>query len=471
MVFSSLVFIFNFLPILLILYFLAKEGWRNFILLCFSLFFYAWGEPTYVWLMLFSIGANYFFGHKVHKDYKEHIHRKIWITLTVIFNIGLLAIFKYTNFIVDNINYLFGISINVPEISLPLGISFFTFQAMSYVIDVYRDDAKYNKSFVDIALYITLFPQLVAGPIVRYQTVADQICKRSVTLDRFANGTKRFIKGLGKKVIIANSLGLVADQLFQASSVDLSVTSAWIGAIAYSLQIYFDFSGYSDMAIGLGLMFGFEFLENFNYPYISKSVSEFWRRWHMSLGTWFKDYVYIPLGGNRVSPIKKFRNLMIVWALTGLWHGASWNFMMWGIYFGLFIVLENAFLGEWLKKLWAPLQHAYLLLIVIFGWVFFRAPDLTQAVIYLKSMLGLNANVLYDQTAQYFITDYWYMFVLAILISMPVYQWFCKKVDLRGSRERMTYHVASSALHMGVFSFTLFQLVNSSFNPFIYFRF
>lgn len=399
------------------------------------------------------------------------MHRKIWITVTVIFNIGLLAIFKYTNFIVDNINQLFGVAIQVPEISLPLGISFFTFQAMSYVIDVYRDDAKYNKRFVDIALYITLFPQLVAGPIVRYQTVADQICERSVTLDRFALGTKRFIKGLGKKVIIANSLGLVADQLFAMSYTDLSVSSAWIGAIAYSLQIYFDFSGYSDMAIGLGLMFGFEFLENFNYPYISKSVSEFWRRWHMSLGTWFKDYVYIPLGGNRVSPIKKFRNLMIVWSLTGLWHGASWNFMMWGVYFGLSIVLENAFLGEWLKQLWKPLQHVYLLLIVVLGWVFFRAPDLGQAVNYLKSMFGLSGNALFDSTAAYFISDYWYMFLLAVCLSVPAYQWYCSLVEKNRSKERFSYHLFSSALHMGVFSFTLFQLINSSFNPFIYFRF
>lgn len=307
---------------------------------------------------------NYLFGLRVYYSLNR---KKSWLVISIIFNLIILGIFKYTNFFVDNLNNLFGLNIQIMKIALPLGISFFTFQTMSYVIDVYRGDGRVQKNLLDLALYISLFPQLVAGPIVRYQTVDEQITERTHTIDKFAIGIQRFIYGLSKKVILSNQLGLIADGVFNKSFNDLSVLEAWIGIIAYSLQIFFDFSGYSDMAIGLGKMFGFEFLENFNYPYISQSVSEFWRRWHISLGSWFRDYVYIPLGGSRVLKPKFYRNLFIVWFLTGFWHGASWNFIIWGLYFGIWIALEKAFIEKYLNKIPHIFRHIYLLIIVLLG--------------------------------------------------------------------------------------------------------
>ncbi len=328
MVFSSLVFLFVFLPLIICLYYLSKDKYKNYLLLVASLFFYAWGEPTYIVIMILSIIANFIFGRQVSIENK---YRKIWLTTSVIFNIGMLGVFKYTGFFIDNLNNIFNLNIMNPQIALPLGISFFTFQAMSYVIDVYRHDAKVQNNIFNMALYISLFPQLVAGPIVRYQTIADQIIEREHNLLKFEKGIGRFILGLSKKVILANSLGLLADSVFSTNINDIAILSSWLGIISYSLQIFFDFSGYSDMAIGLGQMFGFEFLENFNYPYISKSASEFWRRWHISLGSWFRDYVYIPLGGSRKGKVRTYINLFIVWFLTGFWHGASWTFIAWGL--------------------------------------------------------------------------------------------------------------------------------------------
>lgn len=468
MVFSSLVFLFAFLPTIIFLYYISKDKYKNYLLLTASLFFYAWGEPIYIVIMLVSILFNFIFGKKVdvRNDGKS---RKFWLISSVIFNIGMLGVFKYTGFFIENINGLFKTTITNPGISLPLGISFFTFQAMSYVIDVYRKDAKVQKNLLNLALYISLFPQLVAGPIVRYQTVADQIESREHNLDKFTEGVSRFIIGLSKKVILSNSLGMLADSVFNTPTFDLTITSAWLGIIAYSLQIFFDFSGYSDMAIGLGKMFGFEFLENFNYPYISKSAGEFWRRWHISLGSWFRDYVYIPLGGSRKGKIRTYLNLFIVWFLTGFWHGASWTFIAWGLYFGVLIALEKAFLDNILNKLYAPIRHIYLILAVMIGWIFFRANNFLQAFEYIKVLFGINGNSMYNNLTLTYLNDYAYIILISILFSVPIIPWV--KQRLHRFNNYSIYYIIKSIIFMSMFTFIIIKLVNSTYNPFLYFRF
>ena len=391
----------------------------------------------------------------------------------MVFNISLLGIFKYSNFFIDNINSLFNMNLNIPTIALPLGISFFTFQTMSYVIDVYRHDGKVQNNIFDLALYISLFPQLVAGPIVRYETVDNQISNRKHSMDKFADGVNRFIIGLGKKVIYSNQLGLIADSVFAAQVSELSTLEAWLGIICYTLQIYFDFSGYSDMAIGLGKMFGFDFLENFNYPYISQSVSEFWRRWHISLGSWFRDYVYIPLGGNRVSPIKQYRNLFIVWSLTGIWHGANWTFMAWGLYYGILIALEKAFLDKLLKKLPQIFRHIYLVLIVMIGWVFFRAENITQAIDFIRVLGGIGANGIYNNSFISYINESGFIVILAIIFSVPVLPKVKSMLELNHKKlveSRFMYFTHSACL-MSIMFIIVVILVNSTYNPFLYFRF
>lgn len=356
---------------------------------------------------------------------------------------------------------------------MPLGISFFTFQTMSYVIDVYRHDGKVQNNIFDLALYISLFPQLVAGPIVRYETVDNQISNRKHSMDKFADGVNRFIIGLGKKVIYSNQLGLIADSVFAAQVSELSTLEAWLGIICYTLQIYFDFSGYSDMAIGLGKMFGFDFLENFNYPYISQSVSEFWRRWHISLGSWFRDYVYIPLGGNRVSPIKQYRNLFIVWSLTGIWHGANWTFMAWGLYYGILIALEKAFLDKLLKKLPQIFRHIYLVLIVMIGWVFFRAENITQAIDFIRVLGGIGANGIYNNSFISYINESGFIVILAIIFSVPVLPKVKSMLELNHKKlveSRFMYFTHSACL-MSIMFIIVVILVNSTYNPFLYFRF
>ncbi|MGM0878733.1 MAG: MBOAT family O-acyltransferase, partial [Bacillota bacterium] len=420
MLFSSTVFLFLFLPIVLVTYFLVPRAFKNTILLGVSLCFYAWGEPRFVIIMILSILMNYVFAMIVNTNQVNKTKVKWVMAAMVIANLALLGVFKYANFAVENINSLLGTSFTNPNIPLPIGISFFTFQAMSYVIDVYRKDGQVQRNPLNLALYIALFPQLIAGPIVRYQTVATQIKVRHETFERFAYGTKRFIIGLGKKMILANNCGFVTDQVFAQNPSDMSSGLAWIGIIAYSLQIYFDFSGYSDMAIGLGKMFGFDFLENFNYPYISSSVSEFWRRWHISLGSWLRDYVYIPLGGNRKGEWTTYRNLFIVWLATGIWHGASWTFIVWGMYYGIFIMLEKAFLGKLLKRIPVFMQHVYALLVVVIGWVFFRAETFSYAFSYIKTMFGLNGTGAWDITAYYNISQYGIVIFLAIIGSTPL---------------------------------------------------
>lgn len=471
MIFSSLTFLFAFLPVVFILYFLVNDKLKNFVLLLTSLFFYAWGEPKYIFLMLGSIVVNYIFGLKVSSDNKKE--QKLWLTLSVIFNISLLVIFKYSNFFVDNFNALFNSHISIPTIALPLGISFFTFQTMSYVIDVYRKDGRVQRNIFDLALYVSLFPQLVAGPIVRYQTVDEQISKRIYSNEKFAVGVNRFICGLAKKVILANQLGMVADGVFSANIANLSIAESWLGIICYTLQIYFDFSGYSDMAIGLGKIFGFDFLENFNYPYISQSVSEFWRRWHISLGTWFKDYVYFPLGGSRVSKAKLYRNLFVVWFLTGMWHGASWTFIIWGLYYGILISVEKAFLEKFLYKMPRIVRHIYLLLIVMIGWVFFRVDDLPAAIKFIGIMFGAGNYPVISNAFNVFIIEYYYVIVGAIILSTPIVK-VVKSLLIKKNNNTLNstlYQVTNAFFIISCMFIVIVMLSSSTYNPFLYFRF
>ena len=477
MVFSNLIFLFVFLPVVLLVYFLVPKVLKNFILLIVSLFFYAWGEPVYVFLMIFSIVLNYIFGLLIDQSKDRLQLKKTYLVISVILNLAILGYYKYSMFLIDNINSLFGTNIHMDPLPLPIGISFFTFQAMSYVIDVYRKDSEVQRNVFDLALYISLFPQLVAGPIVRYNTIADEIKNRVHNMELFSDGVRQFIIGLAKKVIIANPLGALADTIFAMSPDNMSVTTAWIGIAAYSLQIYFDFSGYSDMAIGLGKMFGFKFLENFNYPYIAKSISEFWRRWHISLSSWFRDYIYIPLGGNRKGAWKTYRNLLIVWTATGFWHGASWTFMAWGFYYGIIICIERLGLGKWLAKLWSPLQHIYVLFLVMIGWVFFRADSFSYSIEFIQTMFGLNGTAFSNNTTLLYLNDNAYLFLLAIVFSIPIYPWFIKKMDQLMEAGKytaslsITRYLAGPVVYFALFILVTMFLVNSTYNPFIYFRF
>ncbi|EHL69331.1 acyltransferase [Bacillus thuringiensis] len=464
MVFSNLVFLCLFLPAVLLIYYAVRKELQNIVLLFFSLVFYAWGEPIYVFLMLFSILVNYWFGILLGNSRFTNGQRKLLLTFAIVMNIAILGYFKYANFLVDNINSILHTNIVLEKIPLPIGISFFTFHAMSYIIDIYKKKVDAQRNIFDLALYFTVFPQLVAGPIVRYNTISHQLHQRTVDADKFSEGVRRFIIGLGKKVLIANQLGVIADEIFSMNPSDMSVSLAWMGAIAYTLQIYFDFSGYSDMAIGLGKMFGFDFLENFNYPYISKSISEFWRRWHISLGSWFRDYVYIPLGGNRVTTWKVYRNLFIVWGLTGFWHGASWTFMIWGIYYGILIALEKAGIENLLQKLWSPLQHIYVMFLVIIGWVFFRADNFSYCFEFLKSMFGFNSP-LTDINSYFYIMNYWGIFLLAIITAAPVFPWLQKMLSTK------RFAVLSPVYYLSILVIVLVFLTNATYNPFIYFRF
>ncbi|MCC0637329.1 MBOAT family O-acyltransferase [Clostridioides sp. ES-S-0001-02] len=469
MIFSSLIFLFSFFPVTLICYYLANSKYKNVVLLLASIAFYAWGEPKYIFLMMLSIIVNYILGIKV--SYSKD--KKIWVVLSVIYNISILGIFKYSNFFVDNINFLLNTNITIPKIKLPLSISFFTFQIMSYVIDVYRNDAKVQRKLTNLALYISLFPQLVAGPIVRYQTVADAIEHREHNWYKFTQGVNRFVIGLGKKVILANQLGIIADDVFNKSSGDLSRLDVWLGVVCYTLQIFYDFSGYSDMAIGLGKIFGFNFLENFNYPYISQTVSEFWRRWHISLSTWFKDYVYFPLGGNRVSRLKLYRNLFIVWFLTGMWHGANWTFIIWGLYFGILISIEKVFLERLLYKMPRIIRHMYLLFIVMIGWVFFRAEDLPKAIKFIGIMFGSGNYPLVSNAFNVFIIEYWYIIVGAIILSTPIVE-VIKSLVVKKKKNTLNStmcQVTNAAFIVVCMFIVMVMLSSSTYNPFLYFRF
>ena len=464
MVFSSQTFIFIFLPIVLITYSVISKKLRNITLLLFSLLFYAWGEPVYVLLMLFSAVVDYINGLVIHKNIATNKKlAKLGLLSSIVINLSLLGFFKYSDFLIMNLNDIFNLDIALLNLPLPIGISFYTFQTMSYTIDVYRGEAKVQKNFLDLAMYVCLFPQLIAGPIVRYTTLQEEIKDRSFTLDGFNIGFRRFITGLAKKVIIANQIGELASRIFASDVQNLSATTAWLGAIFFGLQIYFDFSGYSDMAIGLGKIFGFNFLENFNYPYISKSITEFWRRWHISLGSWFRDYLYIPLGGNKVTTSKWIRNVFIVWFVTGFWHGAGWNFIIWGLYYGLLLIIEKFFLEALLLKMPKFVSHIYLLVMVAIGWVFFNSPTLSDAINYLTAMFGGNSLYLLSDLG-FYIYDNAYIIIVAFFCSTPIIKRFFDKF--------ISKHVLiSDFIYLGLLVLSIVYLVENGFNPFIYYRF
>lgn len=467
MVFSSLIFLWIFLPVVFILYFTAKEQYRNIILLIASLFFYAWGEPVYVFVMMLSIVINYFCGLKIGVE-DEH-KRKRALFWGVFVNLALLGVFKYTGFFTENVNAVFGLQVEVKHLPLPIGISFYTFQSISYLVDIYRRVCEPQKNIVKMGLFISFFPQLIAGPILKYYDIASQIDKRQVTLPLFNEGAVRFLQGLAKKVIIANIMAKTADEIFALGISDISTPTAWIGIIAYTFQIYFDFSGYSDMAIGLGKMFGFHIHENFNHPYTATSIKDFWRRWHISLSTWFKEYLYIPLGGNREGTLKTYRNLMIVFFLTGLWHGASWNFVIWGVFHGTFLVLERIFPIEKILH-FRLLKSIYTLLVVIVAWVFFRAETLGSAWAYLNRMF-----VPYDMESysKYLSNEFVYVAVLA-LASCGFGAMLYRRLFALIGRENWgnaVVRAVNPAFCAVIAYFSVLLLASNTYNPFIYFRF
>ena len=471
MVFSSTEFLILFLPLAALLYFILPVKMRNGLLLVFSLVFYAWGEPVYVLIMVGSIVMNYLFGLGVDRSRDRPKRKKLLLIFAVACNLAVLGVFKYADFVISNLNLIPGISLPAAEIALPIGISFFTFQAMSYVIDVYRDNAPVQKNALNFGLYIALFPQLIAGPIVRYSTVAAEIGSRRTDFDLAARGIRRFITGLAKKVLIANNVGFLWSQISARADDGLPAADAWLGAIAFALQIYFDFSGYSDMAIGLGRIFGFHFLENFDYPYISRSVTEFWRRWHISLSTWFKEYVYIPLGGNRKGKAKQVGNILIVWLLTGLWHGASWNFVLWGLYYGIMLLAEKFLLKKILDKVPAAVSHIYTLLVVLFGWVLFAFDDTRSLFPYFAAMFGANGGT-GGQTA-YLLTSNAATLILAGAASTPLGAKLGAKLSSRadGSRGGALFFAAQIAWYLVLLLLSIAYLVDGTYNPFIYFRF
>lgn len=473
MVFSSATFLFAFLPIVLIGVLATPKLLRNLFLLLASLFFYAWGELYFVALMLASIVMNYLIGGCIGRARNGRNNAKLWLIVGVIANLCLLGYFKYANFLVDNWNLLatqIGISaFDATKVHLPLGISFFTFQAMSYLIDVYRGDAEHDRNPINIALYIALFPQLIAGPIIRYHDVFKQLRDREVSVDLAYSGLTRFICGLAKKLLIANPLGEVADQIFAINGDDLSTPVAWLGILCYTLQIYFDFSGYSDMAIGLGRMLGFRFLENFNYPYIATSIQAFWRRWHISLSNWFRDYLYIPLGGNRQGLFRTYCNLVIVFFLCGLWHGASWNFVIWGLLHGAFLVVERLGFGDLLNRFPRVIGHLYTLLAVMIAWVFFRAETLPEALMFLRAMLlpgSGNGDLFY--VAQYLTPHITLVLVIGLVLSTPVTR---LAVHVVSQRSTLLLEIGKILVLSALFFVSIMTLAADAYNPFIYFRF
>ena len=470
MLFSSLTFLFGFLPILLTLYFILKNRkFKNIVLLIFSLIFYAWGEPKYIFLMLLTILIVYIFGILVNKFDMENkkTFKNISLLICIILVFGSLIFFKYSNFLIENINLVFKIKLKSLNVVMPIGISFYTFQILSYIIDLYNKKIKLQKNYFSLALYVSLFPQLIAGPIVRYETIEEEIDNRKETKEDVISGTKRFIIGLSKKVIIANQMALLADLVFNEHNGAYGTIITWFGTFAYTLQIYFDFSGYSDMAIGLGRIFGFHFLENFDYPYISKSVTEFWRRWHISLSTWFRDYVYIPLGGNRVSKTKWIRNIILVWLLTGLWHGAAWNFIIWGIYYGLLLLFEKMFFDKILKKLPMVINWLYTFIVVMIGWMIFRSNSLNELLLFIKTMFIYKQTDWLTILANNLSTFNALIFVLpSFILSFPI----LKKIKEKYS-EKILYVVITNILLLILFLICIVYLTSSSYNPFIYFRF
>jgi alginate O-acetyltransferase complex protein AlgI len=469
MVFSSLIFLFSFLPIVLLLYYVwLNRDWQNLVLLTASLYFYAWGEKEKVFVMIGSILLNYLIGKWIENNQQLN-KKKLYLTIGIVVNLGVLVYFKYSKFFIDILNQIlelvgFPIIEGIRFEKLPIGISFYTFQSISYLIDVYRKEVKAQKNIINLGLYIALFPQLIAGPIVRYSSISNQLKNRLGTLHDFNEGVKRFIIGLGKKMLIANPIALFVDEVLFLPPDELSFSLTWIAIIGYSLQIFFDFSGYSDMAIGLGRMFGFKFPENFNFPYISRSIKEFWTRWHISLSVWFRDYLYIPLGGNRSGELLTIRNLIIVFFITGLWHGASWSFIVWGLFHGAFMLLERLGWSKILNKLPKVISNLYTLLVVVFAWVFFRMENIEDAFTLQKTMLGIGNNQP-TYVLEVFVNNYfWFVFSLGILFSIPI------KLDFVTARLRNNAWLMNTFLFV-ILVLSISELANNTYNPFIYFRF
>lgn len=480
MVFSSLLFLFRFLPMVLLLYFIVPRKLKNAVLFFSSLLFYAWGEPIYFIIMLFSTLTDFTHGKLVYyfKEKGEDIKAKYAVVSAMIINLTLLGFFKYSDFLIDNINNLFNSNLAQLNLALPIGISFYTFQTMSYTIDVYRGEAKVQNNIISFGAYVALFPQLIAGPIVQYKTIAKQLQNRKESVDQFSYGVMRFMIGLGKKVLLANNIGIVWSNIEKLPIADLPILTAWLGIVAFAFQIYFDFSGYSDMAIGLGSMFGFKFLENFNYPYEASSITEFWRRWHISLSSWFRDYVYIPLGGNRKGFIKQIRNIIIVWLLTGIWHGASWNFVVWGLYFGFILIIEKLFLLKKLEKTPGWIGNIYTLFIVLIGWVIFAFDDFSKGFLYLKAMFGIDKIKLYDSNTLYLLYTNIIIIVILVIASTSLPKAFvCKYMNIlydKGQTNKLAYSwymIIKNGYIIGIFIVSVAYLVDASYNPFLYFRF
>ena len=451
MLFSSIVFLFTFLPAVMILYYLLPVRFRNVILLLASLVFYAWGEPVYLFLMLLSILFNYFSGLDIARNLQDKRAAKRSLVFNLIINLAVLGFFKYEGFVLDTLNGILPVHISYHALPLPIGISFYTFQILSYIIDVYRGNVKVQTNLPNFALYVTMFPQLIAGPIVQYADVDEQLASREVSRTKFGEGSMYFIRGLAKKVLLANTSGMIFTEVSGLAKGNIAVMTAWLGAFAYMFQIYFDFSGYSDMAIGLGKMFGFEFNMNFNYPYVSKSITEFWRRWHISLSSWFRDYVYIPLGGNRVSKIKHIRNLLIVWFLTGLWHGAAWNFVAWGLYYGVILIIEKYLLSPVLDRLPDVVRHIYSIVLIVIGWVLFFSSSFGQAADYIRVMFGAGAHGFADRESMYLLTSNLILWLILIFGSTPLVH-FRYEHMLRTKKWNTT-------------------IITETYNPFLYFRF
>lgn len=465
MVFSSLLFLIIFLPFSICIYYILPKVLKNPFLLVISLIFYAWGEPKNIILMIITTLYIWIFSLLIQKfknQGKNHFAR-LFLILSLVFSLGTLAFYKYFNFITENIPFLQDTTLSSIHPALPIGISFYTFQALSYVIDVYRGNVKAQKSWINFAMYISLFPQLIAGPIVKYSDIEKQLKIRTYTTEKFSQGIRRFCIGLGKKVLLANQIGLLWDQV--SANPNNSMIGAWLGAIAFTFQIYFDFSGYSDMAIGLGKMFGFEFTENFRYPYQSKSITEFWRRWHITLGTWFREYVYIPLGGNRKGKVRLIFNLFIVWSLTGLWHGAAWQFVLWGIYYFVFLVLEKFFLSSYLKKWPNILKHIYTMLVVVLGWVLFSAKDVKSAFLTYKAMFGIGVPLV-DKTAIFLLVSNLLLLIILFVSSTNVAKVCAKKIETR-----INITGVYNCFCIVILLLSIAFLISDSYNPFLYFRF
>ena len=473
MVFSSLLFLFRFLPAVLLCYYLVPRSLRNLILFLFSLVFYAWGEPVYIVLMIVSILVSYTGGIMVDRMKRLGKMRlaKASLIVSSVVSLSLLGFFKYADFVISTVNSVSGAGMELLHMALPIGISFYTFQTMSYTIDVYRGEAAVQRNLISFGAYVVMFPQLIAGPIVQYKTIDEQLRSRKETAEEFALGVHRFMTGLAKKVLLANNAGVLWDTIQSMTAAEIPVLTAWMGLVAYTFQLYFDFSAYSDMAIGLGHMFGFRFLENFNYPYISKSITEFWRRWHISLGTWFRDYVYIPLGGNRVKLWKHVRNILIVWLLTGIWHGASWNFVIWGIYYGILLLAEKFLFGRYLKKLPSVFQHIYCMFFVMIGWNLFVFDDMGMGLSFLKALFGIYGQGLWNTETVYLLYNNVILLVMLAVGSTTLPKRIGERICLGLKEHDVIMTVVRSVFYAAVFLLSIAWLVDASFNPFLYFRF